>query len=91
MAEHVEIMVAAVLIAILIMYVASGPVAGFIERHPTTKMLALSFLFLIGAALIADGIGFHIPRGYIYFAMAFAAGVELINTLARRRRRKKTG
>ncbi len=90
MAEHVEVMIAAVVIAILIMYVASGPVAAFIERHPTTKMLALSFLFLIGAALIADGIGFHIPRGYIYFAMAFAAGVEVINVLARSRRGRAT-
>lgn len=89
MAEHVEVMIAAVMIAILIMYVASGPVAAFIERHPTTKMLALSFLFLIGAALIADGIGFHIPRGYIYFAMAFSAGVEVVNVLARRRRRRQ--
>ena len=74
MADHVEVMIAAVAVAILVMYFASEPVAGFIERHPTTKMLALSFLLLIGAALIADGFHFHIPRGYIYFAMAFAAG-----------------
>lgn len=89
MAEHIEVMVAAVLIAIVIMYVASGPVADFIDRHPTTKMLALSFLFLIGVALIADGIEFHIPRGYIYSSMAFAAAVEVINTLAQRRRRRR--
>ena len=79
MADHVEVMIAAVAVAILVMYFASEPVAGFIERHPTTKMLALSFLLLIGAALIADGMHFHIPRQYIYFAMAFAAAVEVVN------------
>lgn len=88
MADHVEVMIAAVAVAILVMYFASGPVATFVERHPTTKMLALSFLFLIGAALIADGLHFHIPRGYIYFAMAFAGFVEVFNVLAQRRRRK---
>ena len=88
MADHVEVMIAAVAVAILVMYFASEPVAAFIERHPTTKMLALSFLFLIGAALIADGLHFHIPRGYIYFAMAFAGFVEVFNVLAQRRRRK---
>jgi len=88
MAEHVEVMVAAVAVAILVMYFASEPVAAFIERHPTTKMLALSFLLLIGAALIADGMHFHIPRGYIYFAMAFAAGVEVVNVMAMRRRQR---
>ena len=88
MADHVEVMVAAVAVAIAVMYFASGPVAEFIERHPTTKMLALSFLLLIGAALIADGMHFHIPRGYIYFAMAFAAAVEVVNVLALRSRRR---
>ena len=88
MAEHVEIMIAAVAVAILVMYFASEPVAAFIERHPTTKMLALSFLLLIGAALIADGFHFHIPRGYIYFAMAFAAAVEVVNVIAMRRRQR---
>ena len=88
MADHVEVMIAAVAVAIVVMYFASGPVAAFVERHPTTKMLALSFLFLIGAALIADGLHFHIPRGYIYFAMAFAGVVEVFNVLAQRRRRK---
>jgi len=88
MADHVEVMVAAVAVAILVMYFASGPVAAFIERHPTTKMLALSFLILIGAALVADSFHFHIPRGYIYFAMAFSAGVELVNVLAQQNRRK---
>jgi predicted tellurium resistance membrane protein TerC len=88
MADHVEVMIAAVAVAILVMYFASEPVAAFIERHPTTKMLALSFLLLIGAALVADGMHFHIPRGYIYFAMAFAAAVEVVNVVAMRRRRR---
>jgi predicted tellurium resistance membrane protein TerC len=88
MADHVEVMIAAVAVAILVMYFASEPVAGFIERHPTTKMLALSFLLLIGAALVADGMHFHIPRGYIYFAMAFAAAVEVVNVVALRRRQR---
>jgi predicted tellurium resistance membrane protein TerC len=90
MADHVEVMIAAVAVAILVMYFASEPVAHFIERHPTTKMLALAFLLLIGAALIADGMHFHIPRGYIYFAMAFAAMVEVVNVLASRNRRRGT-
>jgi len=88
MAQHVEVMIAAVTVAIAVMYFASGPVAAFIERHPTTKMLALSFLLLIGAALVADAFHFHIPRGYIYFAMAFSAGVEVINVLASKNRRR---
>lgn len=86
MVEYVGVMIAAVVIAVAIMYVASGPVAGFIERHPTTRMLALSFLLMIGVALVADGIGFHIPRGYIYAAMGFSALVEFLNVLARRNR-----
>jgi predicted tellurium resistance membrane protein TerC len=88
MADHIEVMIAAVAVAILVMYFASGPVAAFIERHPTTKMLALAFLLLIGAALVADAFHFHIPRGYIYFAMAFSAGVEVVNVLAQRNRRR---
>jgi predicted tellurium resistance membrane protein TerC len=88
MVEDVEVMIAAVLVAIVIMYIASGPIADFVKRNPTTKMLALAFLLLIGVALIADGLGFHIPRAYIYFAMAFAALVEVFNVLARRGRRK---
>ena len=74
MAEDLEVMIAAVVIAMIVMYVAAGPVGAFIAEHPTTKMLALAFLVLIGVALVADGFEFHIPRGYIYFAMAFAAG-----------------
>lgn len=89
MADHVEVMIAAVMISILVMYIASGPVAAFIERHPTTKTLALSFLLLIGVALVADGLEFHIPRGYIYFAMAFSAIVETINVLMQSRRKAK--
>ena len=89
MASHVEVMIAAVIIAVGVMYIASGPVSVFVHEHPTTKMLALSFLLLIGVALIADGLGFHIPRGYIYFAMAFSAGVEFVNVMARTRRLKR--
>jgi predicted tellurium resistance membrane protein TerC len=89
MADHIEVMIAAVAVAIAVMYFASGPVAAFIDRHPTTKMLALSFLLLIGAALVADAFHFHIPRGYIYFAMAFSAAVEVINVLAVGRRRAR--
>jgi predicted tellurium resistance membrane protein TerC len=89
MAQEIEIMVAAILIAIVVMYIASGPVSEFITKHPTTKMLALAFLLLIGVALMADGFDFHIPRGYIYFAMAFAAGVEVFNVLAGQNRRRR--
>jgi predicted tellurium resistance membrane protein TerC len=89
MVQDIEIMIAAVVIAMIVMYAASGPVAGFIRRHPTTKMLALAFLLLIGIALVADGFEVHIPRGYIYFAMAFAASVEAFNVLARRNRRRQ--
>ena len=88
MAQDLEIMIAAVVIACVVMYVSSGPVAKFVADHPTTKMLALAFLVLIGVALVADGFKFHIPRGYIYFAILFAAAVELFNVLARRNRRK---
>jgi predicted tellurium resistance membrane protein TerC len=88
MAQDLEIMIAAVVIACVIMYVSSGPVARFVAEHPTTKMLALAFLVLIGVALVADGFQFHIPRGYIYFAIAFSAAVELFNVLARRNRKK---
>jgi predicted tellurium resistance membrane protein TerC len=90
MANDIEIMVAAVVIAIIVMYLASGPLSHFIAENPTTKMLALAFLMLIGVALIADGFDVHIPRGYIYSAMAFAALVEMFNVLARRNRRKRS-
>ncbi|MCW5774610.1 MAG: TerC family protein [Rhodospirillaceae bacterium] len=85
MAQHIEVMVAAIVISIAVMIVAAGPVSGFIDRHPTLKMLALAFLILIGTMLVADGIGFHVPKGYIYFAMAFACLVEGLNMLVRRR------
>jgi predicted tellurium resistance membrane protein TerC len=87
MVQDIRIMIAAVLVSIAAMYFASGSVAAFIARHPTTKMLALAFLVLIGVALLADGFEFHIPRGYVYFAMAFATAVETVNILARRSRR----
>jgi predicted tellurium resistance membrane protein TerC len=90
MAQELAIMIAAVIIACLVMYAASGPVARFVAEHPTTKMLALAFLVLIGVALVADGFKFHIPRGYIYFAIAFSAGVELFNVLAGRNRKRSS-
>jgi predicted tellurium resistance membrane protein TerC len=88
MAQDLEIMIAAVVIACLVMYLSSGPVARFVAEHPTTKMLALAFLVLIGVALVADGFKFHIPRGYVYFAILFSAAVEFFNVLARRNRKK---
>jgi predicted tellurium resistance membrane protein TerC len=88
MAQDLAIMVAAVVIACLIMYASSGPVARFVAEHPTTKMLALAFLVLIGVALVADGFKFHIPRAYIYFAIVFSAAVEFFNVLAKRNRKK---
>jgi predicted tellurium resistance membrane protein TerC len=88
-AEDLEIMIAAVIIAILIMMAAAGPVANFVNRHPTVKMLGLSFLLLIGVALVADAAHFHIPREYIYFAIAFSGLVETLNGLAAKRRKAK--
>ncbi|MBK5910548.1 hypothetical protein CCR85_03460 [Rhodothalassium salexigens] len=87
MVDHIEVMIAAVTAAIGVMIFAADPVADFIQRHPTTKMLALSFLLLIGVALVADGLHFHIPRGYLYFAVGFSALVEALNLTARKRRR----
>jgi predicted tellurium resistance membrane protein TerC len=87
MAQELAIMIAAVVIACFIMYASSGPVSRFVAAHPTTKMLALAFLVLIGVALVADGFKFHIPRGYIYFAITFSAAVEFFNVLARRNRK----
>src|SRR2546421_805489 len=88
MAQDLEIMIAAVVIACVIMYASSGPVARFVAEHPTTKMLALAFLVLIGVTLVADGFKFHIPRGYIYFAITFSAAVEFFNVLAKRKRKR---
>ncbi|MEA2725482.1 MAG: hypothetical protein QOH59_3253 [Gemmatimonadales bacterium] len=79
MADDLGVMVAAVVIAVGFMMVFASPVSAFVDRHPTVKMLALSFLLLIGLALIADGLNQHIPKGYIYFAMAFSVGVEILN------------
>jgi predicted tellurium resistance membrane protein TerC len=85
LARDFAVMAAAIVVAILVMMWVSRPIGAFIERHPTIKMLALAFLILIGVALIAAGLHFEIPKGYLYFAMAFAAGVELINLRVRRR------
>jgi len=79
MARHTGVMIAAVVIAVLVMLVFAGAISAFIERHPTVKMLALSFLLLIGVVLIADGFGQHVSKGYIYFAMAFSLFVEMLN------------
>jgi len=86
MSDRLFIMAAAIVIAVGCMLLYAGAVSRFVQRHPTLKMLALAFLILIGVALIADGIGLHIPKGYIYFAMAFAFGVEMLNLRLRRRR-----
>lgn len=87
MAEHLWVMMTAVTIAVLIMLVSAAPLAEFINRHPTVKMLALSFLLLIGTMLIADGFGVHVPRGYVYAAIGFSALVEFLNQLASRGRK----
>jgi predicted tellurium resistance membrane protein TerC len=91
MADKLWVMVAAVVIAMIIMIVASNPLANFVAAHPTVKMLALSFLLLIGAILIADGFGLHVPKGYIYFALAFSVAVETLNHWVRRRRTRLRG
>lgn len=85
MADHVEVMIAAVIVAVLVMMFLAGPISDFVDRHPTLKMLALSFLILIGVALVGEGLGFHIPKGYIYFAMAFSVAVEMLNMQVRKR------
>ncbi len=85
MADHVEVMIAAVVVAVVVMMFLAGPIGDFVDRHPTIKMLALSFLILIGTALVGEGIGFHIPKGYIYFAMAFSVAVEMLNIRVRKR------
>jgi predicted tellurium resistance membrane protein TerC len=86
-AEEIWVMVAAIVAAMALMLVASGPLASFIDRHASVKMLALSFLLLIGMVLVADGIGFHVPRGYVYTAMGFSVLVESLNLLTAQRRR----
>jgi predicted tellurium resistance membrane protein TerC len=89
MTEHLAIMVIAVIVAVAVMLLAANPLANFIGRNPTVVMLALGFLLMIGAVLIADGFGVHIPKGYIYAAMAFSALVEGLNMAARRGRERK--
>lgn len=89
MVDDIEIMVAAVIIAVGVMYLSSGPVAAFVKEYPTTKMLALAFLVLIGVALVADGFQYHIPRSFIYVAITFSAAVEAFNVLAQRNRKKR--
>jgi predicted tellurium resistance membrane protein TerC len=87
MADDVRVMIAAVILAVLVMMVAAEPISAFVETHPTIKILALSFLLLIGISLVADGFGTHIEKGYIYFAMGFSVFVEMINIRIRRRGR----
>ena len=87
MAEHLWVMALAIIIAVVIMLRAAGPLSAFIDRHPTVKMLALSFLLLIGMTLVADGAGFHLPKTYIYVAIGFSIGVEALNQIAARRRK----
>lgn len=87
MTPHVPIMVIAIVVTVTVMLLAADPMAEFINRNPTIVMLALGFLLLIGTTLIADGFGVHIPRGYIYAAMAFSAAIELLNMMARRAKR----
>jgi predicted tellurium resistance membrane protein TerC len=89
MTNFLPVMIAANAVAVAVMMLAAKPIGGFIDAHPTVKMLALAFILLIGVALVADGFGQHIPRAYIYFAIAFSIGVESLNLVARSRRRKR--
>lgn len=91
MTEHVPVMMIAVIAAVTVMLLAADPLSRFIANNPTVVMLALGFLIMIGMVLIAEGFGAHVPKGYIYTAMAFSAGVEGLNMLARRRKRAKAG
>jgi predicted tellurium resistance membrane protein TerC len=91
MTPHLPIMVVAVIFAVAVMLLAATPLANFIEKNPTIVMLALAFLLMIGTTLIAEGMGFHVPKGYIYAAMAFSALVELLNMFSRRARQKNKG
>jgi len=86
LAEHIPVMVAAIVVAVVVMMVSARAIGEFVDRHPTVKMLALSFLILVGMALVGEGFGFHIPKGYIYFAMAFSIGVEMLNLRMRKKR-----
>lgn len=87
MAQHLAVMIAAVILAMMVMLMAAGAISDFVNRHPTLKILALSFLLLIGVTLLAEGTGMHVPKGYIYFAMAFSFGVEMLNLRMRAKSR----
>ena len=87
MVQQIPVMVTAVVLAVIFMMVFAKPIGDFVEDHPTVKMLALSFLLLVGMALVADGLGFHIPKGYIYFAMGFSVFVEVLNLRLRKKRK----
>ena len=89
MADHVQVMVIAIVLAVAFMMVFAKPIGEFVEQHPTVKMLALSFLLLVGMALVADGLEFHIPKGYIYFAMGFSVFVEMLNLRLKKRMKPK--
>jgi len=88
MTKNIPVMVAAIVSAVIVMMFFAGAVARFVDEHPTIRTLALAFLILIGMSLVAEGFDFHVPKGYIYFAMAFSAAVELINLQMVKRRRK---
>ncbi len=88
--DHIYVIIAAMGVAMLIMLAASGYISDFIDRHATLKMLALSFIMMIGVFLVAEGLGFHVPKGYIYFAMAFSLGVEVLNMTVRKKRSRVT-
>jgi predicted tellurium resistance membrane protein TerC len=85
MANQLAVMITAVIVAVLVMMLAAGPISDFVSRHPTVKMLALSFLLLIGMSLVAEGLDFHIPKGYVYFAMGFSVLVEMLNLRMRKK------
>jgi predicted tellurium resistance membrane protein TerC len=89
MTDMLPVMIIAVVLSTIVMAFAAEPLTKFIDQHPTMKMLALAFILLVGVALVADGLGFHIPRGYLYFAMAFSLGVELLNIRAREKTEKR--
>lgn len=88
LADHIEVMIAAVVVSVGVMMISAGAIADFVSKHPTVKMLALTFLTLIGVTLIAEGLQFHIPKGYIYFAMAFSVMVEVLNLRAKKAKLK---
>jgi predicted tellurium resistance membrane protein TerC len=87
LAQKVEIMITAVVLALVVMLFAAKPIGDFVSRHPTVKMLALAFLLMVGLMLVAEGLGQHIPKGYIYFAMAFSFGVEMLNLRSKKSRK----